>query len=158
MKAMVEAAENDSKIAARVDLFRMRVPEEFYNIKKDPNCLVNLIDNPEYKDRIEALQTQLVGQMTKTTDPTLNAFNNRKDRAIVNQTMIAAIGHEGVMFGLFTSGVDVWAVAKPRGAAMWQCVPKSNACTIVDTASAVRARMNAVKAPLACEYKMKHVE
>ena len=44
MQAMNAAAETDDKIAERVKMFRYRALEEFYDLKKDPDCLVNLID------------------------------------------------------------------------------------------------------------------
>ncbi len=36
MKAMEKAAKTDSDIATRVELFRYRFPEEFYDLKNDP--------------------------------------------------------------------------------------------------------------------------
>ncbi len=92
MKAMVNAAAEDPEIAARVDLFRKRIPEEFYNLKKDQNCLVNLMDNPKYIKNIQALQEKLITQMTKTDDPMLKAFKNRNDRAIVDQVIVDTYG------------------------------------------------------------------
>ena len=50
------------------------------------------MDIPEYKDKIQALRAKLVSQMTKTNDPMLKAFNNRKDRTIVDQVMIDTYG------------------------------------------------------------------
>jgi N-sulfoglucosamine sulfohydrolase len=87
MKAMEEAAKTDKVIAARIELFRHRVTEEFYDIEKDPNCLINLISNPEYKPQIEAFKKKLVANMTATKDPMLKAFENMKDRSIVDQVI-----------------------------------------------------------------------
>ncbi len=92
MAAMNLAAKTDPAVAARVDLFRYRVPEEFYDLEKDPDCLVNLIDSPEHKETIKMLQAKLVAQMKKTNDPMLKAFENRTDRAIVDQVMVATYG------------------------------------------------------------------
>ena len=93
MAAMNEAAEGgNAEIAARVDLFRHRVPEEFYDLAKDPDCLHNLIDNPEFADRIAAMQKRLVARMRETEDPMLAAFENRNDRAKVDQILIATYG------------------------------------------------------------------
>jgi N-sulfoglucosamine sulfohydrolase len=75
-----------------VDLFRYRVPEEFYDLKKDPDCLVNLIDSPSHKETIKGLQAKLVAQMKKTKDPILKAFENRTDRTIVDQVLVATYG------------------------------------------------------------------
>lgn len=93
MAAMNQAAKTDPAIQARVDLFRYRVPEEFYDLKNDPNCLNNLIDNPEYADQIKELQGQLVAQMKATEDPMLAAFVSRDDRAKVDQVLTATYGN-----------------------------------------------------------------
>ena len=92
MAAMNEAAKTDSAIAARIDLFRHRVPEEFYDLEKDPDCLKNLIDHPEYSEAIKGLQSKLVAQMKKTNDPMLEAFQNRDDRKKVDEVMRATYG------------------------------------------------------------------
>ena len=61
MKAMQAAARSDPEIAARIDLFRYRVPEELYDLESDPDCLRNLINDP---DHVEILE-QVAGQITK---------------------------------------------------------------------------------------------
>lgn len=92
MAAMNRAAVNDPAIQARVDLFRYRVPEELYDLKNDPDCLHNLIDDPAHAESLKALQKQLVAQMHKTEDPMLAALNNRHDRAKVDEVLIATYG------------------------------------------------------------------
>ncbi len=92
MAAMNEAAKTDPGIAARVDLFRYRVPEEFYNLETDPDCLINLIDAPEHQGTIQSFQKKLVTQMKKTDDPMLKAFENRTDRSIVDGVITATYG------------------------------------------------------------------
>ncbi|MDD7987321.1 sulfatase [Lentisphaera marina] len=93
MKAMEKAAKKDEQIAARIDLFRHRPSEEFYDIENDPNCLVNLIDNPEYKVEIEKFKKKLTMNMKTTNDPMLKAFENRNDRAIVDQVIASTYGN-----------------------------------------------------------------
>ena len=46
--------------------------------------------------------------------------------------VIAVITSDGVMLGLYTSQVDAWLVAKPRGASMWRCVPNSDLCEKIE--------------------------
>ena len=92
MAAMNEAAKTNPAIQARVDLFRYRVPEEFYDLKNDPDCLRNLIGNPAHAERIKSLQAKLVAQMKRTEDPMLPAFLNRHDRAKVDEVLIATYG------------------------------------------------------------------
>jgi N-sulfoglucosamine sulfohydrolase len=92
MAAMNKAAKDDPAIAARIDLFRHRVPEEFYNLEKDPNCLINLIDDPKHAAALKALQTLMVVQMKKTQDPMLPAFQNRNNQAKVDEIMVKTYG------------------------------------------------------------------
>ncbi|MCP4858440.1 MAG: sulfatase [Fuerstiella sp.] len=92
MAAMQAASETHPEIAARIKLFRYRVSEEFYDLKNDPDCLHNLIDRPDLQASIELLQTQLVAHMTRTNDPMLPAFQNRKDRAAVDEILLRTYG------------------------------------------------------------------
>jgi len=77
MKAMVEAARNDTDIAARVDLFLKRVPEELYDYEADPAATVNLIDKPEHRERVNAMRKQLHEHMKATGDPKLSLFEKQ---------------------------------------------------------------------------------
>ena len=79
MKAMEAAAKTDNAIADRVKLFRHRIIEEFYDLEKDPNCLNNLINNPEYKSQIDDFKKKLRSNMLTTKDPMLKAFENMHD-------------------------------------------------------------------------------
>lgn len=93
MAAMNLAAQTNPEIQARVDLFRYRVLEEFYDLKKDPNCLHNLIDDPDQAAHIQELQGQLVAQMKKTDDPMLEAFLNRDDRQKMDEVLTDTYGN-----------------------------------------------------------------
>lgn len=92
MAAMNQAARTDPAIAARVQLFRYRVAEEFYDLESDPDCLINLIDSSEHRDAIESLQVKLRDWMSATGDPMLAAFENRSDRTLVDQTLLKTYG------------------------------------------------------------------
>ena len=45
-RRLAALAETNNKLAARLDLYKHRVPEELYDVVKDPDCLYNLIDSP----------------------------------------------------------------------------------------------------------------
>lgn len=92
MKAMNEAAQTDAHIAARVALFRYRVPEEFYHLEKDPDCLNNLIAAPEYREVVRDMQARMQAWMEKTNDPMLPAFINRSDRNVVDKVILDTYG------------------------------------------------------------------
>jgi len=77
MKAMVEAAKVDPEVAQRVKMFRYRATEEFYDLRNDPDCIHNLVDESEYKDGLRKMQDGLREWMKQTGDPLLTAFENR---------------------------------------------------------------------------------
>jgi N-sulfoglucosamine sulfohydrolase len=77
MKAMVEAATGDPYVAQRVNMFRYRALEEFYDLKHDPDCIYNLIDQPDYQNEVERMRHQLHEWMKQTHDFLLPAFENR---------------------------------------------------------------------------------
>ena len=77
MKAMAGAAVTDPEIADRVKMFRYRVPEELYNLKTDPDCLLNLIGDPAFKKHLKTMRKALKKKMAKTGDPLLDAYLNR---------------------------------------------------------------------------------
>ena len=93
MAAMNEAAESDPAIAQRVQLFRYRVPEEFYDLENDPDCLVNLIEDPQYGTEVQKLRTKLEAWMVDTADPMLEAFSDRDDRTVVDRVMTETYGN-----------------------------------------------------------------
>ena len=89
-KAMRAAAEaGNEKVAARVKLFQNRVVEEFYDFEKDPDARDNLIGNPEYKNQIDALRTELSAWMRRTGDPAAEAFADRDNPAALAKFMAA---------------------------------------------------------------------
>ena len=90
--AMASAAETDPAIAARVQLFRMRVPEEFYDLEKDPDCLNNLIGKAEFQDEVARYRRRLESWMKRTGDPMLPALQNRSDRAKVDAVLLKTYG------------------------------------------------------------------
>jgi N-sulfoglucosamine sulfohydrolase len=74
MNAMRAAAANNAEIAARVDLFLHRVPEEFYDYHRDPDALHNLIADPRHAREAHRLRTLLHEHMKATADLQLEAF------------------------------------------------------------------------------------
>ncbi len=68
-KAMQKQGPSDPALQARVDMFRHRVPEEFYHLKEDPGCTQNLIASPEHQERIGNYQKRLREWMVETKRP-----------------------------------------------------------------------------------------
>lgn len=73
-RAMVEAAKDNVEIGKRVHFFDYRTKEEFYDFEKDPDALVNLIDQPEYQGAIAGMKKCMLEKMKSTDDPLLENF------------------------------------------------------------------------------------
>jgi len=80
-KAMEEVGKTTPSIQARVDMFRYRVPQEFYDIEKDPGCTVNLFHDSKYQALVKEYQERLRKWMVETNDHCLSAFEVRDDPA-----------------------------------------------------------------------------
>jgi N-sulfoglucosamine sulfohydrolase len=76
-REMKRLAKKDPEMAARLKLFDYRVPEECFYVRKDPDALNNLVDNPKYKKEVDRLRKALHDWMKKTGDPLLEVFEQR---------------------------------------------------------------------------------
>ncbi|MCA9208441.1 MAG: sulfatase [Planctomycetales bacterium] len=83
MRAMESAAATDPTIAERVRLFRFRDLEEFYDLRKDPDSLHNLVDDPNYAEELQQYRDTLAAWMKRTEDPALAAFASRESPAAI---------------------------------------------------------------------------
>jgi N-sulfoglucosamine sulfohydrolase len=82
-RRLAALAKTNNKLAARLDLYKHRVPEELYDVVKDPDCLHNLIDSPQYRAELKQLRATLDAELVKSKDPMLEAFRKREDREFV---------------------------------------------------------------------------
>ncbi|MCO6043360.1 sulfatase [Aeoliella sp. ICT_H6.2] len=84
MRAMVAAAKNNPDIAARVQHFLYRTTEEMYDLENDPDCLVNLIAEPndQYTPRATAMSKRLWHWMRDTNDPAREQFEQQVELAL----------------------------------------------------------------------------
>lgn len=80
-RAMRVLAKTNAQVAARMDLFDHRVPEEAYEVRYDPDALTNLIAKPEHAAQVTMLEKALEDWMVKTNDPLLEVFRKRDDAA-----------------------------------------------------------------------------
>ena len=88
-KAMMEAAATDPEIAKRVELYKYRVPEEFYNFKEDPHGLNNLANNPAYAHELEKFRSKMLDMMKQYNDPAYEAYRDRHQPGVVKAFMKA---------------------------------------------------------------------
>jgi N-sulfoglucosamine sulfohydrolase len=80
-RRMKQLAETDPAIAARLELFDHRVVEEFYDVREDPDCRVNLIADTGRRAEIDRFRAALESWMERTGDPLLDVFRHRDDPA-----------------------------------------------------------------------------
>ena len=78
-RRMAALASSDKNLAARLDLYKHRVPEELYDVANDPDCLHNLIAHPKDQAALPALHADLEAWMKRTADPMLEVFQKRAD-------------------------------------------------------------------------------
>lgn len=82
-RAMEVLANADEAVADRVRLLKHRTLEEFYDVEKDPDCLLNLIDEPEFGSQIESHRLVLDKWMMDTEDHAREAFLGRTDPEVL---------------------------------------------------------------------------
>ena len=87
MAALRRSSEDDPAVAARVELFLHRVPEELYDFNNDPGALHNLVDDPACVTELARLRGLLCDWMQRTGDPMLATFERRADVAAREQFM-----------------------------------------------------------------------
>jgi len=86
-KAMLKAAQTDPVIARRVELYKHRVKEEFYDLKNDPDGLINLIDSPAFSDKIEEFREMMPIEMKRCNDPAYEAYRDRNKAGAIENFM-----------------------------------------------------------------------
>lgn len=70
----------------RCDFILKRIPEEFYDVQADPDCLNNLIDDPSYQNDIAAFKESLRQEMVDSNDPILSVFDEYQSSGDVQKT------------------------------------------------------------------------
>ena len=82
-KRMIKLAQDDEQMNERLELYRYRVPQELYHVKRDPDCLENLIHHPHHEKTKNKLMELLEEWMVQTKDPLLECFQNRDEPEFV---------------------------------------------------------------------------
>ncbi|NCG26489.1 MAG: sulfatase-like hydrolase/transferase, partial [Verrucomicrobiales bacterium] len=81
-KAMKRAGEKDPLIRARIHHLQHRTVEEFYDLRKDPHSIKNLLNSKEsqlgYEEEISKLRDRMLEWMIEFKDPAINAFKHRQ--------------------------------------------------------------------------------
>ncbi len=80
-RRMMAMGKEDSYVQERVDLMKFRVPEELFDVQADPDCLHNLIDEPNHTAALADLRERMEKFMVESGDPILEVFHQRDDAA-----------------------------------------------------------------------------
>ena len=78
-RQMVKLAPDNPVLSQRLAIYKHRVVEEFFDVEKDPDCLVNLIHSPRHKQVIHQQRERLMEWMQKTGDPMLAMYRDREN-------------------------------------------------------------------------------
>lgn len=81
-RQMVKRASDEPSIAARLELFDHRVLEELYDMRSDPDCLVNLIDSPKHQNQLKMLRQTLLFELSRMDDPVADVLEHRSDESV----------------------------------------------------------------------------
>lgn len=80
--AMQRAAEEDGLIHSRNTFYVHRSPEELYRLDEDPNCLRNLVGDPEARPALERVRSRIGEALERSADPLAARFQREiLDRA-----------------------------------------------------------------------------
>lgn len=72
--AMVQLGKTDPVWKARSEYLLTRVPEEFFDLRTDPHCLNNLIDDPKHAQRISDHRLRMAQHLKSSKDPMAEVF------------------------------------------------------------------------------------
>lgn len=84
---MQELAQTDPGVAARLNLLLYRAPEELYDVRSDPDCLRNLVNEPGHAQQAQHMRTLLTGWMRQTGDPMLETYQKRSEPGVLEDYM-----------------------------------------------------------------------
>ena len=88
---MQRAGKDNPQIRARVHHLQHRTVEEFYDLRKDPNSINNLLSSKEnqsgYEKEISKLQDRMLEWMIKFKDPAVSAYKNRESPGALEKFM-----------------------------------------------------------------------
>ena len=79
------AANGDAAMGRRLQLFNHSLPEQFFNVRTDPDSLIDLIDNPGVKTEVQRYRQVMARFMKDSGDPMESLFANRGEKDIMTK-------------------------------------------------------------------------
>lgn len=74
--AMIREGQEDAEVARRLTRFLFRSPDELYDLRNDPDCLHNVVDDPAYREARETGRKRIREWMVSYEDPLLRQFDD----------------------------------------------------------------------------------
>jgi N-sulfoglucosamine sulfohydrolase len=70
--------ENHPRLVAKVNSIVHKAPEELFDLRTDPGCWDNLVDDPDHAEVLARYRSKLHGEMRRSRDPELANWKVRK--------------------------------------------------------------------------------
>ena len=86
-RQMVKRAEKETYVSERLELFDHRVLHELYDVKNDPDCLVNLIASEDASAKLKELRAKLKKELQRIKDPTAPLMDSLNDTDLIGEYM-----------------------------------------------------------------------
>jgi len=77
--SMLKVGKTDPLWAKRAEYLLTRAPEEFFVLRKDPYCMENVINNPDYKEKIAEFKKRMRIHLKTSKDPMREVFEVYQD-------------------------------------------------------------------------------
>ena len=81
-RQLVKLAATNVSLAERLDIYRHRVVEEFFDVQQDPDCTVNLVGSEKHQQLIQQQRDRLMAWMQETGDPMLATYRDRENAEV----------------------------------------------------------------------------
>jgi N-sulfoglucosamine sulfohydrolase len=82
LKGFEAAAAENARAKERLDFFYGRAKEELYDLRDDPNALVNLADDEDSAKILQSMRLLMLEQLTAAGDPFLDDYKELLDQAV----------------------------------------------------------------------------
>jgi N-sulfoglucosamine sulfohydrolase len=82
LKGMEAAAQEDEQARKRLDFFYGRVKEELYDLKSDPDALVNLAGIESFGEQLRYMRRSMLRMLAANNDPFLDDYTDLLDQVI----------------------------------------------------------------------------
>jgi N-sulfoglucosamine sulfohydrolase len=84
LKGMEAAAKEDAAAKQRLEFFYDRSKEELYDVRSDPDALVNLVGHEDAADTLDSMRQVMLARLTAADDPYLADFQALLEKPVLS--------------------------------------------------------------------------